>query len=69
MVKSNLNNEEEIDNMLKVIYDRYNNIDVLINNAGIAIDSLFEDKTKENFIKVLDTNLVAPFSFKQEDWS
>ena len=61
MVKSNLNNEEEIDNMLKVIYDRYNNIDVLINNAGIAIDSLFEDKTKENFIKVLDTNLVAPF--------
>ena len=36
--------------MLKVIYDRYNNIDVLINNAGIAIDSLFEDKTKENFI-------------------
>ena len=61
MVKSNLNNEEEIDNMLKVIYDRYNNMDVLINNAGIAIDSLFEDKTKENFIKVLDTNLVAPF--------
>lgn len=51
MVKSNLNNEEEIDNMLKVIYDRYNNIDILINNAGIAIDSLFEDKTKENFIK------------------
>ena len=32
MVKSNLNNEEEIDNMLKVIYDRYNNIDVLINS-------------------------------------
>ena len=61
MVKSNLNNEEEIDNMLKVIYDRYNTIDVLINNAGIAIDSLFEDKTTENFIKVLDTNLVAPF--------
>ena len=30
MVKSNLNNEEEIDNMLKVIYDRYNNIDILI---------------------------------------
>ena len=61
MVKSNLNNEEEIDNMLKVIYDRYNNIDVLINNAGIAIDSLFEDKTKENFIKVLDTNLIGTF--------
>lgn len=61
MVKCNLNSEEEIDNMLKEIYNRYSNIDILINNAGIAIDSLFEDKTKENFIKILDTNLVAPF--------
>ena len=61
MVKSNLNNEEEIDNMLKVIYDRYNNIDILINNAGIAIDTLFEDKTKDNFMKTLDINLIAPF--------
>lgn len=51
MVKSNLNNEEEIDNMLKVIYDRYNNIDVLINNAGIAIDSLFEIKQKRILLK------------------
>ena len=40
---------------------RCNNIDILINNAGIAIDSLFEDKTKENFIKVLDTNLIGTF--------
>ena len=61
MVKCDLSKEEEIDNMLDIIYNRYNNIDILINNAGIAIDSLFEDKTKENFIKVLDTNLVAPF--------
>lgn len=61
MVKCDLNNEEDIDNMLDIIYDRYSNIDVLINNAGIAIDCLFEDKTKDNFIKVLDTNLVAPF--------
>lgn len=61
MVKCNLNSEEEIDNMLKEIYNRYSSIDILINNAGIAIDSLFEDKTKENFIKILDTNLVAPF--------
>ena len=61
MVKCDLSKEEEIDNMLKVIYDRYNNIDILINNAGIAIDTLFEDKTKDNFMKTLDINLIAPF--------
>ena len=61
VVKCNLSKEEEIDNMLDIIYNRYNNIDILINNAGIAIDTLFEDKTKDNFMKTLDINLIAPF--------
>ena len=47
--------------MLKEIYSQYQNIDILINNAAITIDTVFEDKTKENFIKTLDVNLVAPF--------
>ena len=47
--------------MLNIIYKKYKKIDILINNAGIAIDTLFEDKTKDNFMKVLDTNLIAPF--------
>ena len=34
VVKCNLAKEEEIDNMLKIIYDRYNKIDILINNAA-----------------------------------
>ena len=61
MVKCDLSSEEEIDNMLNTIYDRYNSVDVLINNAGIAIDTEFIDKTKENFMKTLEVNLVAPF--------
>lgn len=61
MIKCDLSKEEEIDNMLNIIYNKYNNIDILINNAGIAIDTLFEDKTKDNFIKTLDINLIAPF--------
>ena len=61
MVKCDLSSEEEIDNMLNTIYKKYNNIDILINNAGIAIDTLFEDKTKDNFMKTLEVNTVAPF--------
>lgn len=61
IVKCDLSNEAEIDNMLNTIYDRYNNIDVLINNAGLSLDALFEDKTKEDFRRVLDINLIAPF--------
>ena len=60
-IRCNLSCEEEIDNMLKEIYSQYQNIDILINNAAITIDTVFEDKTKESFIKTLDVNLVAPF--------
>lgn len=60
-IRCNLSCEEEIDNMLKEIYSQYQNIDILINNAAITIDTVFEAKTKENFIKTLDVNLVAPF--------
>lgn len=60
-VKCDLTKEEEIDGMLDTIYKNYKNIDILINNAAVAIDTTFEDKTKDNFIKILDTNLIAPF--------
>ena len=60
-IKCDLRNEDEINNMYKQIKEKYEYIDVLVNNAGIAIDSLFEDKNKENFMKILEVNLVAPF--------
>lgn len=61
MVKCDLRVEKEMDTMIQDIYDRYGKIDVLINNAAIAIDTLFEDKNKDNFMQILDVNLVAPF--------
>lgn len=61
IVKCDLSSEENINNMLNKIYSRYNNIDILINNAGIAIDTIVESKTKDNFIKTLEVNTIAPF--------
>lgn len=66
MVKCDLSKEKDIDNMLKTIYNRHKEIDILINNAGLAIDTDFEDKTKDNFIKILDVNLIAPFLLSQK---
>ncbi len=50
-----ITNEEEIINTIP------DNIDLLINNAGIALDNLYQDKTKEEFMKVLEVNLVGTF--------
>ena len=69
VVKCNLAKEEEIDNMLRIIYDRYDKIDILINNAATTCDTLFEDKTKDNFMNTLDINLVAPFFIMSKDWT
>ena len=47
--------------MINRIKDRFERIDVLINNAGIAIDKAFDEKTVDNFRKVLDVNLIGTF--------
>lgn len=61
LVKADIANELEIKEMIDKILIKYSKIDVLINNAGIAIDTLFSDKTKENFMKTLEVNLVGTF--------
>ena len=61
LIKADLSSEEDINNMFEIIDNNYSSIDVLVNNAGIAFDSVLEDKTKESFMHVLDVNLVAPF--------
>lgn len=53
--------ENEILEAIKKAYEVFNTIDVLVNNAGIAIDTTIEDKTAEIFRKTLDVNLVGTF--------
>lgn len=59
--KLDLSNESEIDSFCNSIKSKYKNIDILINNAALSMDCEFEDKTKEEFMKVLEVNLVGPF--------
>ena len=60
-IKADVSNEEEVKNMVDTSINEFGHIDVLVNNAGIAIDTLFEHKTKETFKEILDTNLTGTF--------
>lgn len=60
-IKCDITKEEDINNLYNQITSVYNNIDILVNNAGIAIDSEFDMKAKDDFIKILDTNLISVF--------
>lgn len=61
IVRVDISNEEEVKLMFEQIIHKFSHIDVLINNAGIAIDTLYQDKTVENFRKTIDTNVIGTF--------
>ena len=61
IVKSDVSDEQEVIKLLDSVKSKFESIDVLINNAGIAIDTTLEDKTVDNFKRILDTNLIGPF--------
>ncbi len=59
--KCDLSNEEDIKKLKESILKEYKNIDILINNAALSLDNSFDDKTKEEFMKVLEVNVVGTF--------
>lgn len=52
-----ISNEMEIIDVLNKI----GSIDLLINNAALSLDNEYQDKTKEEFMKVLEVNVVGTF--------
>ena len=52
--------------MVKKIEEECGKLDILVNNASIAIDTVLEDKTKENFMRILEVNLVGTFLVSKE---
>lgn len=61
IIHGNLDSEVEIKKMVEIIQKQNKSIDYLVNNAAICIDSLYEEKTKDNFMKTLEINVVGTF--------
>lgn len=60
-IKADLSDEKSIADMVDTILNKYEKIDVLVNNAGIVIDKEFNARTVEDWTETLKVNLIAPF--------
>ena len=53
---------EDCENMTKQVIEKFERIDVLVNNAGITKDMLFIRMKEEDFKQVIDVNLMGTFN-------
>lgn len=60
-IKADVSKEHEVKGMIDTIVDRYGRIDIVVNNAGIAIDNDFQDHNVKDWQATLNTNLIGVF--------
>ena len=59
--KFKLDEHQKIESFIETCNEKLGGLDILINNAGIALDNLSIRLSEENWKKVLDINLTATF--------
>lgn len=64
--KADISKREEVKKMIEFTLDKFKNIDILINNAGIAKIQMFNDITDEDWNEMISTNLNSVFYCTQE---
>lgn len=66
IIKADVSKKEEAERLIQFAINKFNKIDVLINNAGISQEGLFTDVTEEEWQKIINTNLNSVFYCNQQ---
>ncbi|MGP1928710.1 MAG: 3-oxoacyl-ACP reductase FabG [Arsenophonus sp. NC-WZS1-MAG3] len=61
----NVTDTESINSTISKVHEEFGEIDILVNNAGITSDNLLLRMKKENWSRVIDTNLTSIFSLSK----
>ena len=64
--QADVSQRKEVSNMINYILNKYKKIDVLVNNAGIDQEKVFQDITDEDWNKIINVNLYSVFCVSQE---
>ena len=66
IVSLDVKNKDQIKNVVKLSLEKFDKIDVLVNNAGITFYSTFEEATDEEARNVFDTNFWGAYNMISE---
>lgn len=61
-IKADVSDKAQVDSMISKVVDRFSNIDVLVNNAGVSLVKLFDMTTPDDWSKVISTNLTSVYN-------
>jgi 3-oxoacyl-[acyl-carrier protein] reductase len=64
--QADVTDEEEVAAMHEEVDDAYGSVDVLINNAGINVDTLFSEMTRAEWDRVIEVDLTGAFVCTKE---
>ena len=65
VIKADLAKESEVRELASKALEVFGRVDVLVNNAGIALYDEFQKKTVQGFEQSMQVNLYAPFLLTQ----
>lgn len=65
VIPGDLTKVSEIPAKFKQVEDTFGGIDILINNAGIALNRPLEETTEEQYDKIMNINVKAPYFLMQ----
>lgn len=65
IVKADVSRVSEAEALISEAWKNFGSADILVNNAGIGFEPVFLDAREEDFYRVIDVNLKAPFFVTQ----
>ncbi|MDR6967320.1 3-oxoacyl-[acyl-carrier protein] reductase [Flavobacterium arsenatis] len=65
-IKADVSKTEEVKHLFEATINHFGKVDILINNAGIAIYKLIKDTTDEDFDRIFNINVKGTFNTMRE---
>lgn len=57
-----LGNFDEVNEVVKKVYEKYGHIDILVNNAGVSANKKIDDTTASDFSNIMELNVNGMFN-------